>query len=316
MKRLATIIVLALAMLPYLMGAVAVSTSSFTNSSGLAGLLSDETGTGAAVFGTSPTLTTPILGTPTSGTLTNCTLPVGGVSGLGTGVGTFLATPTSANLASAITNETGSGLAVFDTSPTLVTPTLGVATATSVTAGGLTTTGVNAVTAGGNVVCGSGGTGRGLIMNGGNGPSISAPTTSTATIYMDAAAVISGNSKALTESSATAFVQVAAASGSCVGGRISYVIVADDSTDFQTRSGSVNFAIVNKAGTETITFGTVSSEAAALSSGTLSVSFDGDTSPTNAVNLRANAVSSLTQTTLAIKYRVEIFGPAVTVTPQ
>jgi hypothetical protein len=45
------------------------------------------------VLSTSPTLVTPILGTPTSGTLTNCTLPVGGVTGLGTGVATFLATP-------------------------------------------------------------------------------------------------------------------------------------------------------------------------------------------------------------------------------
>jgi len=51
---------------------------------------------------------------------------------LGTGVATFLATPTSANLASAVSDETGSGSLVFATSPTLVTPTLGVATATSV----------------------------------------------------------------------------------------------------------------------------------------------------------------------------------------
>lgn len=41
----------------------------------------DETGTGALVFATSPTLVTPILGTPTSGTLTNCTgLPVAGIT--------------------------------------------------------------------------------------------------------------------------------------------------------------------------------------------------------------------------------------------
>jgi microcystin-dependent protein len=46
-------------------------------------------------------------------------------SGLGSGVGTFLATPTSANLAAAVTGETGSGALVFATSPTLVTPALG-----------------------------------------------------------------------------------------------------------------------------------------------------------------------------------------------
>ncbi len=76
---------------------------------------------------TSPTLTTPVLGTPSSGTLTSCTdLPVAtGISGLGTGVATFLATPSSANLISAVTDETGSGALVFATSPTLVTPALG-----------------------------------------------------------------------------------------------------------------------------------------------------------------------------------------------
>jgi len=83
---------------------------------------------------TSPVLTTPALGTPASGVLTNATgLPVAtGISGLGTGVATFLATPSSANLRTALTDETGTGSAVFATSPTLVTPVLGAATATSI----------------------------------------------------------------------------------------------------------------------------------------------------------------------------------------
>ena len=80
-----------------------------------------NTGTGNNVLATSPTLVTPVLGTPSSGTLTSCTgLPIStGVSGLGTNVATFLATPSSANLALAITNETGSGSLVFGTSPTV-----------------------------------------------------------------------------------------------------------------------------------------------------------------------------------------------------
>jgi hypothetical protein len=43
-------------------------------SANLAAALTDETGTGANVFATSPTLVTPVLGTPTSGTLSNCTV--------------------------------------------------------------------------------------------------------------------------------------------------------------------------------------------------------------------------------------------------
>lgn len=94
-----------------------------TTSAQLAGVISDETGTGALVFANTPTLVTPVLGTPTSGTLTNCTgLPIStGVSGLGSGVADFLATPSSANLAAAVTGETGSGALMFGTSPTITT---------------------------------------------------------------------------------------------------------------------------------------------------------------------------------------------------
>lgn len=49
---------------------------------------------------------------------------IGSVTGMGTGVATFLATPTTANLLAAVTGETGTGALVFGTSPTLATPVI------------------------------------------------------------------------------------------------------------------------------------------------------------------------------------------------
>lgn len=87
------------------------------------------TGIGAVVLAQAPTF----IGDPTISLSNGTNLPVStGISGLGTGVATWLATPSSANLAAAVTGETGSGALVFATSPALVTPNIGVATATSV----------------------------------------------------------------------------------------------------------------------------------------------------------------------------------------
>src|SRR5512143_3626784 len=63
------------------------------------------------------------------------TLPVAnsgtGITSLGAGIATFLGTPSSANLASAVTDETGTGALVFANTPSLVTPAIGAATGTS-----------------------------------------------------------------------------------------------------------------------------------------------------------------------------------------
>lgn len=56
-----------------------------------------------------------------------------GITSLGSGVATWLGTPSSANLAAAVTDETGSGALVFGTSPTLTTPNLGTPSAATLT---------------------------------------------------------------------------------------------------------------------------------------------------------------------------------------
>jgi hypothetical protein len=71
------------------------------------------------------TFTVNAQGQLTAAASTTVTPAVGSITGLGAGVATFLATPSSANLAAAVTDETGSGALVFATSPTLVTPALG-----------------------------------------------------------------------------------------------------------------------------------------------------------------------------------------------
>jgi hypothetical protein len=131
-------------------------TTSYDGAQGTSGQVLTSAGTG-----NTPTWTTPTTGTVTSvggtgtvngitltGTVTTSgnltlggtlsgvnlttqvtgTLPPAnggtGITSLGAGVATFLGTPTSANLAAAVTNETGTGALVFGTSPTLTTPTI------------------------------------------------------------------------------------------------------------------------------------------------------------------------------------------------
>lgn len=91
-------------------GAIAITANAMLFS----GLTSGTNTTAAMVVGTGASLAA-----SGSGTITATAAPISGVTGLGTGVGTWLATPSSANLATALTDETGSGACVFGTSPTI-----------------------------------------------------------------------------------------------------------------------------------------------------------------------------------------------------
>lgn len=136
-----------------------------------------STGTGSTVLNTSPTLVT-ALGTPASGVLTNCTGTAAGLTagtvttnanltGAVTSVGnaTSLGSFTSAQLSGALTNETGTGSAVFNTSPTLVTPALGTPSSGTLTNCTFPTLNQNTTGTASNV------TGTVLIANGGTSAS-------------------------------------------------------------------------------------------------------------------------------------------------
>jgi hypothetical protein len=98
--------------------------------------------TNKTISGANNTITNVSLATGVTGTLPAANGGTG-ITSLGSGVATFLGTPSSANLAAAVTDETGSGALVFATSPTLVTPVLG--TPTSGTLSGCTVDGTDAV---------------------------------------------------------------------------------------------------------------------------------------------------------------------------
>lgn len=129
--------------------------------------LSSSPGVLVGGFGVIPAFDdTPALGTPSSVTLTNATgLPVStGITGLGANVATFLGTPSSANLALAVTGETGSGALVFGTQPNISAIDLGASqtdtTITRASAGDIAVEGNTVYRASGtDVAIADGGTG-------------------------------------------------------------------------------------------------------------------------------------------------------------
>jgi len=144
-------------------------TGATTANDGLNALLPTQTGNNGKVLSTDGTNTswTAVGGTGTVTSVgTGTGLSGGPITGAGTinfsnaNVATFAATPTSANLAAAVTDETGSGSLVFGTNPTLANPNIDVVDfdtsyATTLTAGQLGWDGNNTLAigmAGGNVI--------------------------------------------------------------------------------------------------------------------------------------------------------------------
>jgi hypothetical protein len=155
-----------------------------TTSAQLAGVISDETGTGALVFANSPTLVTPTLGTPASATLTNATgLPVSGITASTTtalGVGSIElghATDTTISRASAgVVNIEGVPIVTTTASQTLTNKTL--------TSPILTTPSISNIDAKGDILVGTANDTLGVLTAGNNGETLVADSsTSTGLRY-------------------------------------------------------------------------------------------------------------------------------------
>jgi len=105
-----------------------------------------STGSGNTVLSISPVLTTPNIGSATgsisgnAATVTTNANLTGHITSVGNAA--VLGSFTSAQLGAALTDETGTGVNVFATSPTLVTPILGSASATALTFSSTTVSGL------------------------------------------------------------------------------------------------------------------------------------------------------------------------------
>lgn len=192
------------------------SNTTFTipGTDGTAGQFLSTDGSGNLSFATGLT-SGGALGTPSTGTLTNCTgLPVStGISGLAANVATFLATPSSANLAAALTDETGTGANVFANTPTLVTPILG--TPTSGTLSNCTVDGTNKVGYIGapqstNTTVAASDAGKHIYFTGGSTATLTVNTNATTAIDIGTTIlVVNNNSGNLTISGAGVTFQLA-----------------------------------------------------------------------------------------------------------
>ena len=132
---------------------------------------------------TSSTFVAPVLGTPASGALTNCTsLPiVNGTTG----------TLSVARGGTGVTTSTGSGSVVLSTSPTLLTPILGDAAATSINKVTITApaTGAAITVADGKTFAAS----NTLTLVGTDGTILTFPTTNASIARTDAAQTFTGS---------------------------------------------------------------------------------------------------------------------------
>lgn len=126
--------------------------------------------------------------------------------------------------------------------------------------------------------------------------------------------MIGAGVKTLTESAATGFVSLSVATSEVTAGHVDYTIIAKDATNTQAVTGQLFFsAVANSSGVVTAAGLSDQHVQNPVSAGTLTNTMT-QTTAANLLTLLANAVSSLTQTTLQIRYRVVLSSGTATVT--
>jgi hypothetical protein len=184
-----------------------------------------------------------------------------GLTALGAGVATWLGTPSSANLAAAVTDETGSGALVFANSPTLTTPALGTpssGTLTSCTGLPLSTgvtgtlpvanggTGATSLTAN-NVLLGNGTSALQVVAPGTSGNVLTSNGTTWASTAVPSPAALSTASGSAPSYSARAWALYNATNGSVfASGNVSSVTdngVGSFTANLTTALADVNAAL-------------------------------------------------------------------------
>lgn len=176
--------------------------------------------------------------------------------------------------------------------------------------------GTDSNTAGGNTLL-SAGNGTGTANGGNVYINTSIPTTSgTSAGTLTPREFYFGGEKNMTESTATTLVNISFGSGKYIGGSIVATTQAGDGTDIQATTQHFTFSAVNKSGTVTASIqASPSTSSTAASTGTLTSTWT--IVPNGAsVDIKNNAVSSLTQTSLKVSYKITLNGDATTtITP-
>lgn len=126
------------------------------------------------------------------------------------------------------------------------------------------------------------------------------------------AGAAAGSTKTIVDGSATSLFDVACLAGAGAGGLIRYNVFASDGTDHQSLSGLVTYAMVNKAGTNTLTITEVAAnQAKAVSAGTLTLAWTFVTG-TNKGTVKLQPTGSLTETIYRVIFNIDPIVGAVT----